>query len=201
MVQKLGGAGVVLQARQTYMKELTMAFCPKTAAVTGYSLLIRCASWLQSVVLLVFRLAYGWELFESGHGHLNNVAAMVKRFQDWGVPMPRLNVYVSGYTEMIGGILLMAGLGTRLISIPLLFNFCVAYLTASRDTVKGFFHNDPANFIDDTAFPFLVCSMLMITFGPGWISVDGLLKATVWRRKAAVKPSAAPPEPPPAPAT
>jgi putative oxidoreductase len=68
---------------------------------------------------------------------------MVERFQQWGVPFPHLNVYVSGYTEMFGGVLLMLGLASRLIAIPVFFNFCVAYVTASRATVVNFLHQDP----------------------------------------------------------
>src|SRR5271170_1591910 len=141
-----------------------------------YQLLIRIGQYLKPAVLLIFRLAWGWELFESGRAHLANVPAMVERFQHWGIPLPHLNVYISGYTEMFGGLLLMAGLASRLIAIPLFFNFCVAYLTASHDTVVNFFRQDPSNIIDDAAFPFLITSLLILALGPGVISIDGLIK-------------------------
>jgi putative oxidoreductase len=70
----------------------------------------------------------------------------------------------------------MLGLGSRLISIPLIVNFVVAYLTASRDKVQMFFHQDPSNFIDDAAFPFLLTAILILAFGPGRISLDALIK-------------------------
>ena len=65
---------------------------------------------------------------------------MIERFTSWGVPMPKVSVYVSGYTEMIGGLLLMVGLATRLVSLTLVFNFIVAFLTASKEKVtrRGF---------------------------------------------------------------
>ena len=141
-----------------------------------YGMLIRSGSYLTPGVLLIFRLAWGWELFESGQAHLNNVPTMVERFQQWGVPFPHLNVYVSGYTEMFGGVLLMLGLASRLIAIPLFFNFCVAYVTASHATVVNFFHQDPSNFVDDAAFPFLITSLLILAVGPGLISADALIK-------------------------
>jgi putative oxidoreductase len=153
-----------------------------------YQLLIRFGRYLTPAVLLIFRLAWGWELFESGRAHLGNVSAMVERFQSWGVPLPHLNVYISGYTEMLGGLLLMVGLASRLISIPLFFNFCVAYLTASHDTIVNFFHQDPSNFIDDAAFPFLITSILILAVGPGLISIDGFLKYVICRRSNAVAP-------------
>jgi len=149
-------------------------------------ILVRIGHYLTPGILLIFRLAWGWELFESGQTHLSNVPTMVARFQQWGVPLAHLNVYVSAYTEMFGGLFLMAGLASRLITIPLFFNFCVAYLTASHDTVVNFFHQDPSNFIDDSAFPFLITSVLIFALGPGIISADALIKhLTCGRRKAA----------------
>jgi putative oxidoreductase len=141
-----------------------------------WAAIIRTAgATLGSFVLLAMRLAWGLELFQSGQGHLNNVDAMTKRFEQWGVPFPHANVYISAYTEEIGGILWMLGLATRLVSVPLFFNFCVAYLTASIGVVKNFFHM-PTDFVDDAAFPFLITSLVMLAMGPGWISVDGLIR-------------------------
>ncbi len=40
--------------------------------------------------------------------------------------MPQLNVYLAGGTECIGGILLLLGLGSRFISIPLIFTMIIA---------------------------------------------------------------------------
>jgi putative oxidoreductase len=144
--------------------------------VKAYSLLIYFGSHLQSVVLLFIRLAWGWELFESGHGHLMHVAATAKQFAEWGVPFPTANVYLSGSTEMIGGVLLMLGLASRLISIPLFFNFCVAYLTASSETVKHLFTQNFDKFVDDSAFPFLITTLLILAFGPGKFSIDYIIQ-------------------------
>ena len=147
-----------------------------TLVANMYKLLIRFGTILIPVVLLLTRLAWGWELYESGHGHLTHLNATIANFTGWGIPHPRFNAYISGYTEMIGGILIMIGLAARLVSVPLFINFCVAYLTASRMTVMNFFHQDPSNFIDDNAFPFLMMSLTILAFGPGLLSIDGFLK-------------------------
>jgi putative oxidoreductase len=132
--------------------------------------------WLQSPALLLVRLAWGFQLFESGEGHLAHVPDMIKRFEGWHVPFPVPSVYISATTELVGGVLLMLGLFSRFISVPLFFNFCVAYLTASSDSVKELLHfQSPDDFINDAAFPFLVTSLLVFAFGPGKISVDALL--------------------------
>jgi putative oxidoreductase len=148
----------------------------------GYTLLIRWGSNLKSFALLVIRVGFGFMLYQTGLGKLQNVDRAAANFQSWGVPFPHLSVYVASSTELVGGVLLILGLATRLISIPLIFNFCVAYLTASRDEVKGLV-SDPSHFYshfsdvaNDAAFPFLAVSLLLLAVGPGRVSVDALLK-------------------------
>ena len=149
-----------------------------------YRLVIRSGKFVLPVVLLLIRLAWGWELFESGRGHLMHIEQTVEAFRGWGVPAPEMSVRVSGTFEMVGGLLWMAGLGTRFISLPLFFNFCVAYATASRDNVLQLFHSgaDFDKITDDSAFPFLVTSLLLFALGPGLISIDAILKRTVFAK-------------------
>jgi putative oxidoreductase len=152
-----------------------------------YDHLICAASHLQSAVLLVLRLTWGWQLVESGYGHLTHIQQTIDAFKGWGVPFPELNVYISGSTEMLGGTLLIFGLATRAISIPLVFNFIVAYASASRDTFSELFHGmlqkGYDDFINDAAFPFLMLALAMLAFGPGKASIDYLLQRTVFRSK------------------
>jgi putative oxidoreductase len=58
----------------------------------------------------------------------------------------------------------------------------VAYLTASRDTIKHLFTQNPDAFINDAAFPFLVISVLILAFGPGKISIDHMV-LKLWIRR------------------
>lgn len=161
-------------------------------SIKCYGLLIGGGSHLQSIVLLIFRLAWGWELLESGYGHLTHIQKTVSFFTQLGIPHPLANTYISGTTELVGGALLTVGLLSRLISIPLIFNFCIAYLTASHDEVVHFFRQDPSNFIDDAAFPFLITSLLILAFGPGKISLDWLLARFFLRGKGSPSPSRKP---------
>jgi len=160
---------------------------PLTLAAGLYEKLICLASHLQSAVLLALRLTWGWQLAESGWGHLHNVQKTVDAFKSWGVPFPELNVYISGSTELLGGTLLILGLATRLISIPLVFNFVVAYATASKDTFRELLHGmlrqGYDDFINDAAFPMLMLALIMLAFGPGKASIDYLLQRTAFRRR------------------
>jgi putative oxidoreductase len=138
--------------------------------------LAKTGGLLRSPVLLLVRLAWGFQLYESGWGHLTHIEKTAHYFQSLHIPYPEVNVIVSGSTEFVGGILLMLGLFSRLISVPLLFNFCVAYLTASPDSVREILHfQKPDDFINDSAFPFLVTSLLILALGPGKISLDALI--------------------------
>jgi putative oxidoreductase len=146
------------------------------------------ADWLQSLVLLYLRLTLGFELAESGFAHLSDIAGTVENFKKWGVPLPYLNVLISGVTELGGGSLLMLGLATRLIAFPLIFNFIVAIIAAGRGKIaaafvdgKGFHPTGGWDAItDDTAFPFLALALIMFAFGAGKISVDRVLCAKLF---------------------
>ena len=139
-------------------------------------LLAKAGGLFRSPVLLLVRLAWGFQLYESGWGHLTHVEKTARYFQSLRIPHPELNVYVSGTTEFVGGILLMLGLFSRFISVPLLFNFCVAYATAGRDSLRELVHlKNPDDFINDSAFQFLVTSLLILAFGPGKVALDAFL--------------------------
>ena len=147
------------------------------------------AEYLRSAVLLLFRLSIGWKMYLSGYRHLHHVENMVNQFREWGIPFPKLNVYVSGTTELVGGALLMLGLATRLVSVPLVFNFIVAIVTAGKTNVQQALlggdllqPNYDAGRLggleaitDDTAFPFLLTSLVTLTFGAGKVSIDYLI--------------------------
>jgi putative oxidoreductase len=150
-----------------------------------HELLAKIGACLQSPVLLFIRLVCGYDLCITARGHLTHVQKTADFFASLHIPFPVANVYISGGTEMVGGILLMLGLFSRFISIPLLFNFCVAYLTASPAAVKALFHLNPDDFIGDSAFPFLVTSLLILAFGPGKISLDYLLEKTCGKKSGA----------------
>jgi putative oxidoreductase len=136
----------------------------------------RCGRLKSEFAILACRPALlGWQMFVAGSAHLSDVSAIVERFTSWGVPFPTFNGYLSAGTEIVCGLLLAAGLGSRLITIPLIINFCVAYLTASRDVVLNIF-DDPDAFVSDAAFLFLLASLIVFIFGAGAFSVDAVLQ-------------------------
>jgi putative oxidoreductase len=136
------------------------------------------ASVLQSLLLLVIRLYWGWEFFLTGKGKLMDLQKPTEYFQSLGIPLPHAQAMLAGATECFGGLLLLAGFCSRLISIPLTILLTVAYLTADLDKVKMLF-SDPDKFLTADEFLFLFVVVLVFAFGPGKFSIDWQI-----RRKA-----------------
>jgi uncharacterized membrane protein YphA (DoxX/SURF4 family) len=62
----------------------------------------------------------------AGSNKLANVEGVASWFEGMGFPAPTLMVYLAGYTELLGGIALIAGLAVRWFAIPLMFTMAVA---------------------------------------------------------------------------
>jgi putative oxidoreductase len=90
------------------------------------------------------------------------------------IPLPHLNAWVVGVTECVGGLLLLTGLGTRLVGALLAFDMIVAYLTADFDKVKHIF-DAPDKFLGADPFLFMLASIIVVAFGPGRFSLDWLI--------------------------
>jgi putative oxidoreductase len=155
-------------------------------ALTGYSLLNFAATGLQSVFLLIIRLYWGWQFFQTGMGKLSHIDKITGFFQSLGIPFPMLNAYLAGTTECFGGLCLLLGLGSRLITIPLIFTMIIAYVTAERDALMSIFSN-PDKFTGADPFLFMLAAVIVFLFGPGIISGDSLLKKFFFSESIALK--------------
>jgi putative oxidoreductase len=147
----------------------------------AYRWLVKAASLLQSPLLLVVRLYWGWHFFEDGLGKLKNHDRVVGFFQNWHVPFPSLSVYLAASTQCVWGLLLLIGLGSRLVSLPLIFVMIIAYLTAEQNALKSIF-SDSDKFVSADPFLFLFACVIVLAFGPGKFSVDWLLTKP-WAKK------------------
>ncbi len=128
---------------------------------------------LQPVLLLALRLWWGWSFFLTGKGKLLNLSRTADYFGSLHIPAPMLNAAVAGSVECIGGLMLMAGLFSRIVSVPLIFTLLVAYATAEREALSAIF-SDPDKFTGATPFLFLLAVLIVFAFGPGKISLDAL---------------------------
>src|SRR5258708_4132374 len=117
-------ATLVATARKWYLKE------------------IQALDYVKHGFLLILRLYFGWGVMSAGLGKLSNVETHTGFFRDWGIPAPMLNVYLAGTTETVCGCLLLIGLASRIITIPLIGTMLVAYLTAHTEQFYALFDSE-----------------------------------------------------------
>jgi putative oxidoreductase len=139
-----------------------------------YRWLIALGCALRSPLLLAVRLFWGWQFFLAGKGKLMDLAKPTQFFESLGIPFPHAQAVLVGSVECFGGLLLLMGLATRLISVPLMILLTVAYLTADIDRVRAIL-SDPDKFVTADEFLFLFAVVIIFVFGPGAFSVDALI--------------------------
>src|SRR5215470_11518667 len=100
-----------------------------------YGWFLAACNALQPVVLLAIRLYWGWQFWQDGTGKLGNIPKVAEYFASIGVPMPEANAYFIGSLEAVGGVLLVLGLGSRLIALPLTINMIMAYVFGDREAL------------------------------------------------------------------
>jgi putative oxidoreductase len=131
---------------------------------------------LQSPFLLLIRLYWGWQLIQTGWGKLQTLDKVTQFFTSLGIPAPGANAVVVASLEFGGGILLILGLASRLISVPLTVSMFVAFVTADREALGSIF-SDPDKFYAAAPYTFLFAVLLILVFGPGKISLDEWIRS------------------------
>jgi putative oxidoreductase len=135
------------------------------------------------VLLLVIRLYWGWQLFESGLGKFRNIDKVVEFFGSLNLPAPEVTARLISGLELVGGALLFLGLFARPISLILTGNMIAAYLTADREAFFSFL-SDPDKFQGAAPFIYLLVALIVLIFGPGSLSLDGVI-SRVWNKHEA----------------
>jgi putative oxidoreductase len=138
---------------------------------------------LEGLAPLLARLTLGVTFAGTGFGKLSHLEKVTAFFTDLGLPFPHQQAVLVGSTELAGGVLLVAGLASRIASVPLLATMVVAIATAKRAEISGV--SDLFGLVEWT---YLVLLAWVALAGPGRFSLDGWLRTTSLRRSAAVLP-------------
>lgn len=125
---------------------------------------------MRDVPLLMFRLILAVGFYEPALMKLKNLSGVAEWFGSMNYPLPLLSASLSMVTEVSGVLLLLLGLATRLISLPLMGIMVVAILTVHLP--HGFAAAD--NGFEIPLYYFLMLFALVI-YGPGRYSLDQLL--------------------------
>lgn len=150
-------------------------------ALALYERVVKGLNLLQSPMLLVVRLYWGFQLAQNGWGKLHHLARITEYFQSLNIPFPRVNAPFVSLLEFVGGILLMLGLGSRPIALLIAGDMLVAYYTADHDALVSAF-SDPGKFYVADPYTFLFAAVMVLVFGAGYLSLDALLAKKLQER-------------------
>jgi putative oxidoreductase len=135
------------------------------------ALQLQVASAAQPWVLLALRILFGYAIFRAGWNKLMDPDMFAGRFDAMGIPAPYANVLIAGFIEAAGGLLIMAGLFTRIAASALIVVMLVAVITAHRADMAELFSN-PFVVATSAPIPFLAMFLVFATVGPGRLSLD-----------------------------
>jgi putative oxidoreductase len=136
----------------------------------------------QSTLLLLIRIYFFWQLFKIGLAKLEHIDAPTSLFVKLGIPFPEINAWVVGCTECFGGLLIVAGLASRLAAIPVTIAMAVALWLGDNNAVLNIWGH-PDKFLKTDPFPFFLTALVILCFGPGWFSLDAILGRLFRRRR------------------
>jgi putative oxidoreductase len=136
--------------------------------------LIAAANSLQSPFLLLVRLFWGFQMMQTGWGKLHSLAKVTGFFTSLGIPLPGVNAPFIAALEFIGGILIILGLGSRIVSLLLVADMLVAFWVADREALFSVF-SDTDKFYAASPYPFLLAFLIILIFGPGKLALDELI--------------------------
>lgn len=119
---------------------------------------------------LLARVTVGVVFAKSGWGKLHNLAGVTEFFASLKIPMPAANAVFIASLELVGGCLLLLGLCSRLISLPLMATMVVAIITAKAEDISGV-----GDLLRLSEWAYLVIFAWIAVAGPGRASLDHLL--------------------------
>ena len=99
---------------------------------------------------LLARLIIGAIFVPTGWGKLHNLPDIVSFFRDLGIPYPELQAPFVSTLEFVGGLLVLTGLATRVVAVPLMGTMVVAILTAvwpQLDTARDLFVKEELHYL------------------------------------------------------
>jgi putative oxidoreductase len=131
----------------------------------------RVAVHLAWLAPLFARLVTGWVFLWTGWGKLTHLPLVTDNFASWGIPAPQLLApFVSG-VEFFGGILLLAGLLTRITASALGVVMIVAVLSVQWPDVDSLL-----TLLGLEEIMYLALFVWLAVAGAGRLSLDHLLE-------------------------
>ena len=159
----------------------------------GRARILAIAAALAFVPPLLTRLVMGQAYYQTGAGKIENFARTASFFGDLGIPFPEANAFFVSRLEFWGGLLLVVGLGTRLVAALLSSTMVVALATADRESFLDALRGASDDGLTGPAlasFVYLMFLLWLVFFGPGRLSLDAIVVRWLERRAARAAPAA-----------
>ena len=137
---------------------------------TMYNKFVNGMGQLRDIPLLFFRIILVIGFYQPAIMKIRNLSGVADWFASMNYPLPGVSAFLSMATEGLGIILILLGLGTRIIAVPLIFIMVIAILTVHIS--NGFPAGD--NGFEIPLYYILMLFALMV-FGPGKFSLDYLI--------------------------
>jgi putative oxidoreductase len=163
---------------------------PQSPVVRTWTRLVGLADKMRDAPLFLLRFNIGFIFVGTGKGKVTNVEKVTHFFEKLHIPMPHFNAVLVGWTELIGGTLLVLGLATRFSAAALAVTMVVALATAiipgigpdlqeSGDTSASawFF-----SFNGKDEFTYLLLLIAIVVLGPGKLALDRLIEKRVLKK-------------------
>ncbi|WIJ45949.1 DoxX family protein [Curtobacterium citreum] len=129
------------------------------------------------IILGVVFIAHGAQKFAQG------IPNVTQGFAGMGVPLAEVAAPVVAGLELVGGVLLVAGVATRVVGLLLAVDMVVAGLLAHA--TAGFFAQDGGF---EYVLVLAVASVAVALTGPGRFSVDALVLRSSRRKRGVAEP-------------
>ena len=124
---------------------------------------------------LLTRITLGHAFFLTGRGKLANFDTTVEFFASQNIPLPALNAAFVSRLEYYGGVLLVVGLLTRIVSALLASTMVVALLTERAQFFESWKPTGDVGPMDIASWVFLLLLTWLVLYGPGLLSLDHFL--------------------------
>lgn len=128
---------------------------------------------------LLARVAVGWTFVLTGWGKLGDIGSVVEFFRELGIPYPELQAPFVASVELVCGVLLVAGLMSRIAALPLIGTMVVAIATAQWPNVSSF-----GDLYGLSEFLYIVIFAWIAAAGPGPVALDTVVARAIERDSA-----------------
>lgn len=120
--------------------------------------------WLPS---LLTRLVVGFVFANGGWNKLQNIDHIITQYSQSGIPYAPTISYLVAFIELIGGVLLILGLFTRICVLPLILIEAIAIFTVKFSQISSL-----PQMLNFTECLYILLFIGLAINGPGSVSID-----------------------------